>query len=132
MMEIKTETVSSDADMAKCVVATSLSALALRNAARERQETLSYPLYVPFVIGRGALASLYVTRLDENGKLGVDEVFSSLMTNQQGEIKLIAALAVLLNRMAKSVASIPLVYWKMDCEEFSREAKDHDNLGSAG
>jgi len=132
MMEIKIAGVSiDDVDSAKCVVATSLSALALHNAAQDSKETLSYPIYFPFVIGRGELVTLYVTRLDEKGKLGVYRVSSSLMTDQRGKIMMVAALAVLLSWCSKAFASLPLEYWTTQCAEFSAEAKDHDNLGSA-
>jgi len=99
MMELKAEIGKSVDDMVKCVVMTSASALALKEAFDARPaeggEVQPARLYFPFVIGQQEKAILYATCLNHDVSIEVIEVCDAGMTGSAEQEKKCDLLAIL-------------------------------------
>jgi len=121
MMELKAEVGKSRNDVVRSVIITSVSALALKEALDDVVEQGGrvgpYPLYFPFVIGRKKTATLYATRLNQNGTLNVVQICDAFMIGlreQHKKINLCAILCSLLAETATVVASLSSGYWEKE------------------
>jgi hypothetical protein len=95
MMELKNETMINRDDMAKSVLLTAMSALAIRKAG------FRDTIHTPFVLGSGEVAYLFVTVLDKDSHIpNVKFVFSAHLGNPFSRTKFCTYLLVLLDRVA--------------------------------
>jgi len=119
MMVMKAELDRSEEDVVRSVIITGLSALALKEALDDVVEqggTVGpYPLYFPFVIGQKCVATLYATRLNQDGTINLVEICEAMMTgslSHHAKIDLFAVLCLLLSETATAVASDRVDFWK--------------------